>query len=437
MIRQLAVLFTLTSFVALPSAAKSTVGGAKIEGAIDPAVAIYVERAIEESEAAGHACLVITIDTPGGLMTSMQDICKDLLASKVPTIVYVYPGGAQSMSAGVFILYAAEIAAMAPGTSTGAAHPVFLSPAPGSGEEAPKPDETMTKKVTNAAASYIRSLAKQRGRNIEWAENAVRESVTVTDDEALEQNIINVVATDISDLLAQIDGQEVESGGKHMLKTRDAAVVWVEMTLTEKFLHVLAEPNLAYILMLVAIYGIIYELSSPGAIFPGVVGGIALILALISFSVLSVNVAGIALIVLGVGLLIADAAIPGHGFLTVGGAIAFVIGSFMLFKTTESFMHVSLTLIISVTAVTVAFFAFVVGSGLAHLRRKFDIGFPELVGKTGKARTDITEDDGKIFVYGELWSARTESGAIKKGEEAEVVRFEGFKAIVKRRESGE
>jgi membrane-bound serine protease (ClpP class) len=435
-IRKLAVLVILTACVALPSQAKSTVGAAKIEGAIDPAVAVYVKRAVEESEAAGHECLVITIDTPGGLSTSMQSICKDLMASRVPTVVYVYPAGAQSMSAGVVILYAAEIAAMAPGTSTGAAHPVFLASSPG-GEEATKPDETMEKKVTNAAASYIRSLAKQRGRNVEWAEKAVRESVTVTDDEALQMKIIDVIAPDIPGLLRQIDGREVESGGKHELKTRDAAVVWMEMTLTEKFLHVLAEPNLAYIFMLVAIYGIIYELSSPGAVFPGVVGGIALILALISFSVLSVNVAGIALIVLGVGLLIADAAIPGHGVLTVGGAIAFVIGSFMLFKTTESFMHVSLTLIISVTAVTVAFFAFVVGSGLAHLRRKFDIGFAESVGKTGKARTDITQDDGKIFVYGELWSARTESGTIKKGEEAQVVRFEGFRAIVKRKESGD
>ncbi|MEK7698427.1 MAG: nodulation protein NfeD, partial [Nitrospirota bacterium] len=316
------VFFTLFAFftlffISMPSSAEIIV--IKANGVVNPVMSEFISKNIKDAASAKADALVIEFDTPGGLDTSMRDIVRNIIASETPIIVYVSPSGARAASAGVFITLSAHIAAMAPGTNIGAAHPVGIGG---------KMDKTMSEKAENDAAAYIKSIAEQRGRNSEWAEKAVRKSVSITDAEALKLNVIDIVAPDLDSLLKSIDNRTVEmSTGKHIIKTKGIKVQHKEPGLRHKILSIISDPNIAYILMLLGFYGIFFELTNPGAIFPGVFGAISLILAFYSFQTLPVNYAGLLLIILAIILFILEITIISHGVLTIGGVIAMIIGS--------------------------------------------------------------------------------------------------------------
>ena len=302
----------------------SRVAIAYVDGAIGPATKDYLHRVITEAPDQDVECLVIQMDTPGGLSASMRDIIKDILASPVPIVLYVAPSGARAASAGALIALASHVAVMAPGTNIGAAHPVSIG---GGGET----NETMEEKITNDAAAYARSLATQRGRNVDWAERVVRESISSTPEEAIEENVIDLIAADIGELLAGIDGDSVETAtGMRVLRTAGAELVEMRPSTREQFLSKVSDPNIAYLLMLVGVFGLIFEFQNPGSIFPGVIGVIALVLAAFGLQMLPVNYAGLALIILAVILFFLEVKVPSHGALTVGGVIAMVFGSVML-----------------------------------------------------------------------------------------------------------
>ena len=402
----------------------------RIDGIIGPATARYALRGLREAAQSGAEALVIELDTPGGLLKSMDDISKAMLNSAVPTIVYVWPSGARAASAGVFITYAANVAAMAPTTHLGAAHPVGLSPGGGAGAE----DKTLMTKVTNDAVAEIRGFAARRGRNPDWAEQAVRQSVSITEEQALTLNVINVIAESPLDLLVKVDGREVRTaGGTHRLRTRDARVVEIPIEMTERFLLLLSDPNIGFVLMTMAIYGIIFELSNPGSVFPGVIGGLALILALASFAVVEVNVAGLLLIGFALILFVADIKVPSHGILTAGGLAAFIIGSLLLTEHQAPFLRISVTLILTMAALTAAFFAVAVGAGIRAQARKVVTGREGLVGAVGVVRSDLAPA-GTVFVQGELWSAESENGTIPAGQRVRVTRVIGLHLGVEREE---
>jgi membrane-bound serine protease (ClpP class) len=329
----------------------------KIEGAIGPATANYIARAIDAAAAQSAQCLIIQLDTPGGLLDSTKVIVQKFLASPLPTVVYVAPPGASAGSAGCFITLAADVAAMAPTTNIGAAHPVTV----GGGGGPEKPDDTMKQKLESYAISYIETIAARRNRNVEWAKQSVRESASLPSEKALELKVIDIVAADLADLRRQLDGRQVQ--GK-VLKTAAAQVVDIPMNLRERVFQMIWHPSVMFILMLIVMYGIIGELSNPGAILPGVVGTIALILVLYMSAVLPVNIAGLALIGLAIGLFVIDIFAPTHGILTVGGTVAFFLGSMMLFDRSEPLYRLSLAFIIPGTLLTAAFFTFIVGAGL-------------------------------------------------------------------------
>ncbi|MCG2720490.1 MAG: nodulation protein NfeD, partial [Thermodesulfovibrionales bacterium] len=319
-----------------------------VNGAINPVVSEYLNKTILKANEKKVEALVIELDTPGGLDTSMRTIVKDIIASEVPVIVFVSPSGSRAASAGAFITLAAHIAAMAPGTNIGAAHPV------GVGE---KMDKTMSEKATNDAAAYIRSLAEKRGRNAQWAEDAVRKSISSTEKEALEQNVIDLVANNLNSLLSDIDGRNIETiMGEKILHTKDAAVQREEIGIRQKILGFISDPNVAYMLMLLGFYGLFFELTNPGSLFPGVLGGICLILAFYAFQTLPVNYAGLLLIILAIILFILEVKIISHGVLTIGGIIAMIIGSLMLFDSPAPFMKLSLAVILPAVAITTLFF---------------------------------------------------------------------------------
>ena len=399
----------------------------RIEGPIEPAMALYVHRAIELAEKNEAQALVVLIDTPGGLGDSMDSIAKDFFASRVPIVVYVWPPGAKAASAGAIIALAANIAAMSPATNIGAAHPVALG-----GEQ---PDEVMSKKLENDAAASARKIANQRGRNVDVAESFVRKSVSLTEQEAKKQGVIDIIAQDQKDLLRQINGRKVKTdAGEVTINTKNAKVEVINPSLRERFLHIVGNPNVAYILMMIAIYGIIFELQNPGSVFPGVVGGIALILALFSFAVLPVNLTGVLLIVLGVALLVTDVFVPGHGILTVGGLIAFVSGSLILFETGSPVFRISVTLVISMAAVTGAFFLFAVGAGLRAQKAKIVTGKEGMIGQVVETRTDIAPR-GKVFAEGSYWNAVTDGEPIKKGEYVRITGMDKLLLKVKKEEN--
>src|SRR5437867_1689822 len=331
----------------------------KIDGAIGPATASYISRSIEEATRQNAQCLVIQLNTPGGLLDSTQTIVQSFLGSTVPVVVYVAPTGATATSAGCFITVAASVAAMAPATTIGAAHPVTLGGAPGGGEE--KLDNTMKQKLENFSVSYIETIAGKRQRNVEWAKSAVKESASITAEKALQLKVIDLIASDISDLLQKLNGRVVD--GK-TLKTAGAEVSEIKMSASEHVFQKLWRPEVMFILMLIAIYGIIGELTTPGAILPGVVGAIASVLVLYLAAVLPVNVTGLVLIALAMMLFIFDVYATTHGVLTVGGVIAFLIGSLMLFNRADPLFRLSLNYIIPATLITAAFFIFVIGKGL-------------------------------------------------------------------------
>ena len=401
----------------------STVGLIKIDGAVGPATVNYITRAIEVSTEHKDACLVIQLDTPGGLLESTKEIVQAFYASKVPIVVYVAPSGGNAASAGCFITMAADIDAMAPNTSIGAAHPVEIS----SSGDVQKSDDTMKQKMENYASSYIEAIAEKRGRNAEWAKSAVKESASVTAEQALDLKVIDFIAKDMSDLLNQLDGREVN--GK-ALKTAGATVTEIPMIASERLFQLLWRPEVMLILMLAAIYGVIGELSNPGAILPGVVGGIALILALYMASILPVNVAGLALIGLALLLFIIDIFAPTHGVLTFGGIISFFLGSLMLFNHAGPAFHLSLAFIIPATLVTGAFFFFVVGAGVRAQFLPVRAGKETMLGKTAPALEKIDSTRGKVFIEGEYWNALSDV-PVESGKIVEVVGINGLTLKVK------
>ena len=397
----------------------------RVDGVIAPASARFIQRAIHEAEEASAAALLIELDTPGGLLKSMDDITKAILASRVPVIVYISPSGARAASAGVFITYAAHIAAMAPTTHLGAAHPVGV----GSGGA---PDATMMQKITNDAVANIRALARRRGRNADWAEKAVRESVSVDEAEALKLKIVDLVAADVRELLTRVDGREVETeAGPVVLHTARATVRTVGMDASERLLDLLSDPNVGLILMTIATYGIIFELSNPGAVLPGVIGAIALVLALTSFAILQVNVAGVGLLALSVLFFIADIKVPTHGILTAGGILSFVLGAMLLTNRQLPFLRVSLQVAILTALFTGAFFLFAVGAGIRAQRTKVRTGTEGLIGAVGVARSALSPE-GQVHVRGEMWTAEAEDRKpIREGDRVVVVGVEGLRLRVR------
>jgi membrane-bound serine protease (ClpP class) len=399
------------------------VGTIEVRGAIGPATADYIQRALGVAGSRQYACLILQLDTPGGLLESTKQIVQSLYASKVPTVVYVTPSGANATSAGCFITLAADVAAMAPNTSIGAAHPVTV----GGGGEQEKPDEVMKQKLENYASSYIEAIAQKRGRNAEWAKAAVVKSESVTAEKALELKVIDLIAPDLPGLLKQLDGRVV---GNQTLRTADAKVVPIPMIARERVFQLLWRPEVMLILMLMAVYGIIGELSSPGAILPGVIGAIALILSLYMATVLPVNVAGLALISLAVLLFIVDLFAPTHGVLTFGGIAAFLLGALMLFDRNEPTFRLSLAYIIPATLVTAGFFMFVVGAGLRAQYLPVRVGRETLLGRTVPALSRIDAGQGKVFVEGEYWNAVSET-PVEAGQEVIIVGITGLTLTVK------
>ena len=396
------------------------VGFINVDGAIGPATASYISRSIEEAKSQNAECLIIQLNTPGGLLDSTQKIVQSFLGTSVPLVVYVAPTGATATSAGCFITLAANVAAMAPATTIGAAHPVSIGGFPSGGEE--KPDDTMKQKLENFSVSYMETIAGKRQRNIEWAKSAVKESASITAQKALELKVIDFIAVDMPDLLQKLNGRVIN--GKP-LNTAGAQLTEIKMSPAERVFQKLWRPEVMFILMLIAIYGIIGELSSPGAILPGVVGAIALILALYLAAVLPVNVAGLVLIVLAMALFIFDLYTPTHGVLTVGGIISFLIGSLMLFDRADPLFRLSLSFIIPATLITAAFFTFIIGKGLRAQMLPVKVGKESLIGRTVTALTPIDSQDGRIFVEGEYWNAVSDA-PIAKGEEAEIAAVQGL-----------
>lgn len=416
-------LVAVTSLLWGDPAPASSVGMIRVQGPIGPATAGYIARALEVAAQRDHACLVLQLDTPGGLLDSTKEIVQAFYASKVPVVVYVAPEGANAGSAGCFITLAAHVAAMAPNTSIGAAHPVALNPM-GGGQGT---DEVMKQKLENFATSYIEAIAQKRGRNVEWARSAVRESASITAEKALELGVIEIIAQDIPDLLRQLDGRTVED---RTLRTAGAQVVEIPMLFRERLFQRLWRPEVLFILMLIAIYGIIGELSNPGSIFPGVVGAIALILVLYMAAVLPINMAGVALILLAIILFIADVFAPSHGILTVGGVVSLLLGAMMLFKGAEPGFRLSLTYVIPGVALTTAFFVWVVAAGLRAQWLPVRVGRESMIGLRTTALTRIDPQGGKVFVEGEYWTA-TSDVPIEEGARVEVVAVDGLTLKVK------
>lgn len=418
-------LLAALSVLSIPasSAASSDVHLARVDGIISPSTADFIVGAIHKAEKGDAQALVIELDTPGGLDLSMRVIIKEILRSPVPIIVYVSPSGARAASAGTFITIAAHVAAMAPGTNMGAAHPVQM----GGGEM----DEEMVKKVENDAAAYIRGLAERRGRNAEWAEEAVRKSVSITAKEALTLKVIDLVADDTDDLLAKVDGRTVVTGaGKITLKTKTAKIVELEMSFRDRVLQVITNPTIAYILLILGMAGLYFELSNPGAILPGVIGGICLILAFYAFQTLPINFAGLLLIVLGVLLFIAELQVASHGVLTAGGVVAMLLGSLMLIDSPAPFLQISLSAIVGVTVATAGFFLLVIGAAIRAHRRQPVTGREGLIGQRGVAKSALIPE-GHIFVAGELWNAKCDD-AVEPGDLVEVTGVFGLTLHVKK-----
>jgi membrane-bound serine protease (ClpP class) len=399
------------------------VGLIKIDGAIGPATASYIARAIDVAAAQNDECLIIQLDTPGGLLESTKQIVQTFYASKVPTVVYVAPSGAGAGSAGVFITLAADVAAMAPNTSIGAAHPVEIG-ASGSVE---KTDDVMKQKLENYTSSFIETIADKRHRNVEWAKSAVVESKATTAEKALDIGVIDLIADDMPDLLKQLDGREI---GDKTLHTANATVVEISMKPWERFAQLFLRPEVMFILMLVVIYGFIGELSHPGAILPGVAGAIALILVLYMSSILPVNVTGLVLIGLAIALFIVDIFSPTHGVLTAGGIVSFFLGAMMLFSHAAPGFGLSLSWIIPATVVTAAFFVFVVGAGLRAQFRPIRAGEETMLGKTVNVLSRIDSQGGKVFIEGEIWNAVSDV-VVEKDQPVEVVGIEGLTLKVK------
>lgn len=394
-----------------------------IDGSINPAVDDFIRESLARSKTNGARALIIQLDTPGGLLTSTRTIVKELLSDVVPVIVYVAPSGAGAGSAGVFITMAAHIAAMAPGTNIGAAHPVA-----GGGQEV---KGVMGEKIENFTASFSESIAQQRGRNTEWAIQAVRKSVSITEKEALKIKVIDVVAKDIDDLLEQAHGRKVDiEGQKRELALKGARVQRYEMSLKQKVLNTIADPNIAYLLMMAGILGLYMEFAHPGVIFPGVAGAICLLLAFVSLQLLPINYTGLALVVLGIALLIGEAFYPSFGVLGIGGMISLTLGSLLLFDTPMSDFGVDRTIVFTAVGTLGSFVLAVSYLVFRSQKEKVTLGVEGLIGEIGVVK-DKLSPTGRVFVHGETWRAETDN-EIDVGEKVEVVGVEGMVLKVRR-----
>lgn len=387
-----------------------------IASAINPVTASFLAEQIDAANRNNEAGILIQLDTPGGLDTAMREIIQAELNSTIPVIVYVAPQGARAASAGALITLAADFAVMAPGTNIGAAHPVAI----GAGSQ---PDKTMMKKVENDAAAYARSLAQQRGRNQEWAEKAVRKSVSISAEEALELRVIDMVAENTEDLLKQLDQQKYIRGGKiRIFSTAGAKLLPVEMNWRQQILNALGNPNIAYLLMMLGILGIFFEISQPGVILPGVIGAIAILLAFFALSTLPVNYVGVLLILLAFVLFVLEVKVTSYGMLSIGGILAMTLGSLMLIDSSEPYLQISSAVIAATVTVSASFFLFAVWMVMRAQKRPVTSGQEGMVGEIGKVTDAITNGRGRIFVHGEYWLARA-SNPIAAGEEIEVIRM--------------
>jgi membrane-bound serine protease (ClpP class) len=402
---------------AAPADAVPAVSLIEIEGVISPVTVRLVSTAIDRAQAEGNQALIIQLDTPGGLERSMRSIVQRMLKSEIPVVVYVAPTGARAASAGVFITMAAHVAAMAPATNIGAAHPVAIG---GGG------DKESLKKIENDAAAFIRTIAVERGRNAEWAEKAVRQSVAITEREAVKLNVVDLIAESIPELLEKLEGRKVKTTkGQLALQTRGAQVNPIEIGFRDRVLNIISDPNVAYILMMVGMIGVIAELYNPGAIFPGVIGGISLILAFFAFQSLPLNYAGLLLILFGIGLMVAEIKIVSHGILGVGGVIALLLGSLMLFEAPEVGFRVSWWVLLPTVGATAGTFLVVIAAGVRALSRRPMLGAPGLVGQVAVTRSRLAPE-GQVTVQGEIWRAIAEDGPIDEGVPVRIVNVQGL-----------
>lgn len=413
-----------------------------VSGAIGPALSDFVERSLERAREESSRAVIIELDTPGGLDSSMRVIIKAIIASPVPVITYVAPGGARAASAGTYILYASHIAAMAPATNLGAATPIPIGPGmvPGDdrrpdgkdeergedeGGEPVSPTRAMERKMLNDAVAYIRALAELRGRNVDWAEDAVREGESLSAEAALKRGVIDVMAADIDELLHKLDGRKVEVGGEELtLETAGWTIATLEPDWRSELLAVLTNPNVAYVLMLLGVYGLLFELYSPGAIIPGVVGAISLLLALYAFHVLPVNYAGAALILVGLGLMVTELVTPSFGAIGVGGVVAFIAGSIILIDTDVEGFAVSMPLVLTVAAIAGALFVSTVVLAVRQRTRPIVTGQEEMVGATAQAMESFSVA-GRVRAHGEIWSARS-AKPLSKGQRVRIVNIDGL-----------
>jgi membrane-bound serine protease (ClpP class) len=425
-------LLTLLLCALLPAAAPSEERSreamvATIAASVNPVTADYLSSVIEKAEGAKADLVVVELDTPGGLDSAMRQMVQDILRTKIPVVVYVSPSGSRAASAGVLVTLASDVAAMAPGTNIGAAHPVSVG---GGGM-----DNTMARKVENDAAAYARSLAEKKGRNADWAESAVRESTSLTEKDALGKNVIDLVSPSLADLLSRLDGKEIRKGEESIvLRTKGIQVVRVPMGMRHRILSSLADPNIAYILMMIGIYGIFFELSNPGAVFPGVVGGISLILGFYSLQTLSANYAGFLLIALAIILFILEIKIHSYGALTIGGIVSLLLGSLMLFRSSaDPYLRISWGVLLTMVGASVVFFTAVVTLAVRSQLRKPVTGAEGMIGETGEAMEDFA-GEGKVFVLGEWWNARC-GVPLRKGQKVAVVGREGMTLVVEPKES--
>jgi membrane-bound serine protease (ClpP class) len=409
-----ALLLFLFCFPGNNLAAENEIYIIEISGSINPAVADFLKKGINKASADGVSCIIIKIDTPGGLAESMRNIVKAIFASKVPVVTYVAPSGARAASAGVMITIAADIAAMAPGTNIGAAHPVGAGGKDIGGK--------MSEKVTNDMVAHVKSIAQKRGRNVKWVEKAVRESVSVTETEALKANVIDIVAKDLDDLIRQINGRKIENKG--VLKLDNPKKTIIEESLRTKILKIISDPNVAYILMMIGLAGLYFELSHPGAVLPGVVGGISIILAFFAFQTIPVNYAGFLLIILAIVFFIMEMKIASYGLLSIAGITSLLLGSLMLFESNGTDMRLSWKVLVPTLMVVSGFFVVISGLVFKSQLLKPKTGARGLLGEIGVVKEPILQE-GKVFVHGELWKAISKD-PIEKGAKVRVVNVENL-----------